>query len=109
MTKDELKALLEELEIPVFYNHTTRKDTVTLPFIVFLDSGNTSVFADNLTYAETTPYTIILHTLERDYTLEGKVKALLTKNHIAYTLNDVDFLEDLLMWQVSFNITVYGG
>lgn len=109
MTKDELKALLEELEIPVFYNHTTRKDIVNLPFIVFLDSGNTSVFADNLTWAETTPYTIILHTADRDYDMESRLKAKLTTNHIAYTLNDVDWLDDLLMWQVSFNITVYGN
>lgn len=109
MTAAEMKTMLETLQVPVFYNHTTRKDIVNLPFIVFLDDGNNSVFADNITYAETTPYTIILHTHDRDYTLEGSLKSLLTTNKIAYTLNDVDFDEDLLMWRVSFNVTVYGN
>lgn len=109
MTKNELQTLLETLEIPVFYNHTTTKDVVTLPYIVFLDDGSDEFYADNITYAETTPYVIILHTHERDFALEKSVKKLLTENKIAYSFNDVNWLADLLMWQVSFNISVYGS
>lgn len=108
MTQGELKTLLETLQVQVFYNHTTKKDVVNLPYIVFLDDNNNSFFADNITWAETVPYTIILHTHDRDYELEKSIKKLFTDNNIAYVLNDISWLEDLLMWQVSFEITVYG-
>lgn len=109
MTIEELQALLETLEIPVFYNHRTTKDVQDVPFIVFLDEGQREFYADDITYFETIPYLIILHTLKRDLGLEKKIKDLFTTNRIAYNLNDVDWLDDLLMWQVSFNIEVKNG
>lgn len=104
MRPNELKEVLEELNIQVFYNHTTRKDEVNLPFIVFYDSGDTSFYADDITYAYSTPYTVVLHCHERDFELEGRMRELFTQHGIPYSLNSVDWEEDLLMWTTVFNV-----
>lgn len=104
MRPNELKALLEQLNIQVFYNHTTTKDVVHFPYIVFYDDGDSSFYADNITYAESTPYRILLHTNERDFELEARLKALLTEHEIPYTLEDVDWDRTYLMWVVAFDV-----
>lgn len=104
MKPNELKELLEQLDIQVFYNHTTRKDVVHMPFIVFADDGDTSFYADGVTYAYSTPYSIYLHCIERDFELENRIRELLTSNGIPYTLSDVSWDDDLLMWTTTFDV-----
>lgn len=104
MNPNELKALLEQLNVQVFYNHTTTKDVVEFPYIVFLDDGNRTFKADNITYAESTPYLILIHSAEREYELEQELKELLTENEIPYTIADVDWDRVLLMWVVAFSV-----
>lgn len=106
MEQSEFKTLLEESGVQVFYNHTTTEDVVAYPFIVFLDDRTDSLYADNITYYESAPYTVILHTLERDYALEQTIKTLLTNNGIAYSLNDIVWNREYLFWQVSFNVEI---
>lgn len=104
MTRTELDTLLRTLNCQVFYNHTTRKDTVNLPFIVYLDDGSDNMFADNITYQEITDYSIILHSTSVDSDIEGSLKTLLTSNGIPFERNEPDFDEDLLFYTIVYEI-----
>lgn len=105
MKPNRFKAFLEQLGIQVFYNHTTVEDhdIVEYPYIVFLDKWD-GFYADGITYFETIPYLVILHTLDRDYELERKIKKLFKDNNIAFAVNDIRWDSELLFWQVSFNV-----
>lgn len=104
MTRLQLDNLLKTLNVPVFYNHTTRKDNVSLPFLVYLDLSSNNLKTDNRVYFEITNYTIIIHSTERETTLETNLKTLLNQNRITYELNGVDWDEDLMFYQISYNI-----
>lgn len=104
-TRAELETLLKTLNIQVFYNHTTTRDVVNLPFIVYRDLGSNNLFGDNTTYEEITEYQIILHSSTRDETTEGKIKTLLTNNMIPYEMEQ-DWQEDILMWTTVFDFTL---
>ena len=104
MKPNEFKTFLEQLDVQVFYNHTTTDDVVEYPYIVFLDDNWSSFFASNITYYETIPYIVILHAMDRDYDLERRIKRLFTQNCIPYTLNDVTWNSEYMFWQVSFNV-----
>lgn len=105
-TRAELDTLLKTLDCQVFYNHTTKKDIVNTPYIVYIDTGSNNVFADNETYGEIMSYTIILFNHERNETVEGKIKTLLTNNHIPYEISDIRWEEDILLWTTQFDITL---
>lgn len=104
MTRTELDDALNTLGIQVFYNHTTRKDVVNLPFIVYLDTGTNNFMADNITYRKRINYLIILHSDKRDEELEGSIEDLLTENRIPYEINDIRWDDELLMWTTSYTI-----
>ena len=104
MTRTELDTLLRTLNCQVFYNHTTRKDTVNLPFIVYLDNGTNNRAADNKTYAKITNYSIILYNSKRDEELEEDIETLLTENGIPYDISDISWEDDLLMWNIQYDI-----
>ena len=105
-TRTELDTLLKSLSIQVFYNHTTTKDVVNTPYIVYFDTGSNNMFADNQTYGEIMSYTIILFSDKRDETSEASIKNLLTTNNIPYEIGDIDWNDDILLWSVQFEITL---
>lgn len=106
MKPSEFKTFLEQTGIQVFYNHTTTEDVVEYPYIVFLDDRLDALYADDITYYESVPYLVILHSMERDLELEKRIKNLFTENKIAYSQNDIVWDREYLFWQVSFNVEI---
>lgn len=107
MTRTQLETQLRTLVgVDVYYNHTTKKDVVNLPFIIYLDTGSDNKDADNEVVGEVMNYSILLHSATRDETTEGLVKTLLTNNHIPYEISSITWEQDLLMWVVQFDIQI---
>lgn len=104
VSKTQLQTLLATLGVQVYYHHTTTKDVVNLPFIIYFDSGISSYYADNQNYEDYDNFTIIIHASSRNETLEGQLETLLKNNHIPYELQSIDWDEDLLMWTTQYNI-----
>lgn len=106
MNRKELDDLLNSLDCQVFYNHTTRKDKVNFPYIVYLDEGTTNFEADNYTYEEIMEYLIIIHTIDRDNKVIDDLKDLLKSNCIPYEINAIDWNEDIMAYAISFIINL---
>lgn len=105
-TRQELEALLNTLNIQVFYNHTTQKVQVSTPYIVYIDTGTNNMFADNETYGEITSYSIIVLNNVRDEQVENSLKTILTENNIPYDISDIRWNEDIMIWTTQFDITL---
>lgn len=102
MTREELETKLETLGCQVFYNHTTRKDQVTLPFIVYMDTDTNNQFADNKVCKKIISYLAVIYSAKRDSVLEGNLEAIFDANMIPYEISGFDWDEDLNMWQVTY-------
>ena len=102
----ELENLLKTLDCGVFYNHTTKKDVVNFPYIVYLDDGTNNFDADNQVYQEIMEYVVIVHCLERDEPVIKKLKNLFNENKIPYELNGIDWNDQTLFYSVSFIISL---
>lgn len=105
-TRKELHELLETLGCDVFYNHTTTKDVVDFPYIVYLDDGTNNFEADNHVYEEIMEYLIIIHTIDRDNEVIDNLKKLLNENYIPYEINAIDWNENIMAYAVSFIINL---
>lgn len=105
-TRQELDELLRTLDCQVFYNHTTQKDVVNFPYIVYLEDGTNNFNADNIVYQEIMEYLIIVHTIDRDNAVIDNLKQLLTDNMIPYEINDVDWSDTIMAYAVSFVISL---
>lgn len=106
MTRKQLDTLLNTLNCQVFYNHTTRKDKVDFPYIVYLDDGTSNFEADNYTYEEIMEYIIIVHTIDRDNKIIDNLKELFIKERIPYEINAIDWNEDIMAYAISFIINL---
>ena len=107
MTRKELDTMLNTLGCQVFYNHTTQKDVVNFPYIVYLDEGTDNFEADNYTYKEIMEYLIVVHTIDRDNEVIDNLKDLFIENRIPYEVNAVDWNEDIMAYAVSFIIYLW--
>lgn len=105
-TRQELETMLNTLGYQVFYNHTTQKDTVSTPYIVYIDTGSDNMFADNETYGEIMSYSIIILNHKRDEQVESSLKTLLTNNNIPYDISDIRWNDDIMIWTTQFDITL---
>lgn len=103
ITRQDLDALLHELDCQVFYNHTTRKDNPKFPYIVYLELDTNNFVADNRVYRTRTNYLLVVHTPNRDDEINEKVMKLLTDNSIPYEVNGVDWDNSDLYYAISYS------
>lgn len=86
--------LLNELNIPVAYNHFNVEQNVTPPFVVYRESSTETFKADGKVYYRPTSFEIELITEKKDIVLEQTIEELLTKNNIPYDITDEVWDED---------------
>ena len=75
MTDSELKELLEQLNIPVAYDHFNKK--ISPPFMVYRELPNITLEADNKIYYKSKAHEIELVTDKKDVILEEQLETIL--------------------------------
>lgn len=105
-TRQELETMLNTLDCQVFYNHTTQKDVVDFPYIVYWEEGTNNFNADNIVYEEIMEYMIVVHCIDRDNEIVNDLKTLLTDNMIPYEINDIDWDNTIMAYTFQFVISL---
>lgn len=80
--------LLKTLNIPVAYDHFNSNKEVTLPFVVYRETGTDTFKADGITYYRPYSFEIELVTEKKDVALQQNIEELLTLNKIPYDSSD---------------------
>lgn len=80
--------LLKTLNIPVAYDHFNSNKEVTLPFVVYRETGTDTFKADGITYYRPYSFEIELVTEKKDVALQQSIEELLTLNKIPYDSSD---------------------
>lgn len=84
----ELYDLLKTLNIPIAYDHFDSDKEVTIPFIVYRETGPSILRADDITYHQFFNFEIELVTEKKEIAIERQLEELLTNNKIPYDKND---------------------
>lgn len=98
-----LKSLLEQLDIPVAYDHF---NTVTNPpYITFKRFSQSNFGADNKVYEIINNYYVYLVTEYKDIELEERLEQLLTNNDIFFNCESEDYFDDEKLYEVVYEIS----
>lgn len=103
MTFAELVAILEPTGFPWTYHHWDTPPPP--PYGVYLSVRDNPFFADNRTYTFSAGIRLEVYSLERDTSLDDKVRAALDDAEIPYD-TDYTFLESEGLYESIFEIEV---
>lgn len=98
-----IKEILEQLEIPVAYDHF---NTATQPpFIVYRRYSQNNFGADNKVYKVINNYYVYLVTQYKDIELEDKLQQLFDENEIYFNAISEDYISEENTYQIIYDIT----
>jgi hypothetical protein len=103
MNEKELYKLLQELNIPVGYDHFVAEDNITPPFILYRNDTADNFKADDKTYFKQHEYIIDLVTDKKDTVKERLLEDLLDTNNIPYDKEE-DYIESEKIYQIRYFI-----
>ena len=105
MTHEDVMAMLEELSLPVAYDHFEEGESPDPPFLCFLYPQNVPIGADDTVYYQLTHLDIELYTDEKNPPLEARVEKLLTEHELFFHKSEV-WIEEEKMYEVLYLVTV---
>ena len=97
-----LKTILEQLNIPVAYDHFNT--STEPPFIVFRRYSQSNFGADNKVYETINNYYVYLVTEYKDVELEDSLQELLTNNDIFFNVESEDYVDTEKCYQIVYSI-----
>lgn len=99
----ELKTILEQLNIPVAYDHF---NTPTAPpFIAYKRYSQSNFGADNKVYEKINNYYVELYTEYKDVNLEERLEDLLNDYDIFFNVESEDYIYDEKMYQIIYQVS----
>jgi hypothetical protein len=98
-----LKALLEQLDIPVAYDHFNI--ATNPPFIAFRRYSQSNFGADNKVYEKINNYYVELYTEYKDVALEESLEALLNENDIYFNVESEAYIDEEKMYEIIYQVS----
>ena len=97
-----LKQILEQLNIPVAYDHFNT--ATNPPFIAFRRYSQSNFGADNVVYKKINNYYVELYTEFKDADIEEQLEQVLTDAGIFYNVESEAYIDTEKMYEVIYNI-----
>ena len=105
MTHNDVFEVLEELSLPIAYDHFAEGESPDPPFICFLYPKNIPIGADNTVYYQLHELDIELYTDAKDPVLEQRVEKLLTEHEMFFHKSEV-WIEEEKMYEVLYEVVI---
>lgn len=105
MTHEEIVEMLEEVGLPLAYDHFAEGESPEPPFICFLFPGSENFSADNVVYAEFQNLNVELYTDEKNPELEERIESVLNRHELFWNKSEV-WIETEKMYEVLYQMTV---
>ena len=105
MTHNEVVEVLEELSLPIAYDHFAEGESPDPPFICFLYPRNIPTGADDTVYYQLHELDIELYTDAKDPPLEQRVERLLTEHEMFFHKSEV-WIEEEKMYEVLYEVVL---
>jgi hypothetical protein len=108
MTFEETKSMLEEIGVPVAYDHFAEGESPDPPFICFLFPGSDNLFADDVVFQKIDELNIELYTNAKDPDMETRIEGILTAHELPFEKSEV-WIEEEKMYEVLYQTQIIGG
>lgn len=105
MTIEDVKAILEEADLPLAYDHFAEGESPDPPFLVFLFPGTDNFFADDAVYEQVNNLNIELYTDKKNPPLEEKIEDILSKHEFCYEKTET-WIPSEKLYEVLYQTTV---
>ena len=102
MTHNDVFEVLEELSLPIAYDHFAEGESPDPPFLCFLYPKNIPLGADNTVYYQLHELDIELYTDEKNPEVERQVEAVLDRHGIFYDKTEV-WIETEKLYEVLYS------
>ena len=107
MTLKQFNTILKKTGLPVAYDWFDIDDgPPSLPYIAYIETARTPIYADNEIYAEAKQIDIELYTEKKSPEHEKLLEDILTENEIFYTFNEVGLIESENIYEVIYTIEI---
>lgn len=104
MKHKDLKKLLDNVGIPVAYDHFEDNKNMKPPFMAYREQASDNFIADNKVYQFFYGFEIELVTTKKDVELEEKISNLLTESEIPYEKTDEIWDNDEKIYHIFYEI-----
>ena len=105
MTYTDVAAMLEELELPIAYDHFAEGESPDPPFICYLYPESIPFGADNIVYFQFHELDIELYTDIKDPALEKRVETLLSAHELFFQKNEA-WIDEEKLYEVLYTVIV---
>ncbi|CAK7036722.1 MAG: hypothetical protein BACD_00141 [Bacteroides rodentium] len=105
MGYEEIVQMLEEMGLPIAYDHFCEGESPDPPFICFLFPGSENFAADNIVYAGFQNLNIELYIDEKDPELEERMEGILNSHELFWNKSEA-WIESEKMYEVLYRLTV---
>ena len=109
MNLQELHLILEATDFPVAYSHFIESENEPLPsppFIAYLVTYSSSLYADNKVYKEVQNAQIELYTKRKDLEAEAVLEELLNENELPYYTSET-FIDSEQIYQKIYEVRLF--
>ena len=101
----ELKAELEQLEIPIQYQAFQVGHAPSLPYLIFYENDSDNIFADNSNWFDVLNVVCELYTDIKDIELETKLQKLFYDNEIQYNSTET-YIDSENMYLKAYDVQI---
>lgn len=108
MTYEEIVAMLEEVGLPLAYDHFAEGESPDPPFVVFLFPDSDNMYADNRVYQRIDDLHVELYTDQKDPGTEQRVEHVLDAHELPWEKSEV-WIESERMYEVLYQTQIIGG
>jgi len=105
MTLTTVKTILEELGVPVAYDHFAEGESPEPPFLIFTNPSAESFGADNIVYVGFPEINAELYTDRKQPELEATFERILTRHEIFY-LKTETWIASEKLYEVLYELTI---
>lgn len=100
----ELKEILEQLNIPLAYDHFNTETNP--PCVTFRRDSTRNFGADNKVYKKINNYVVQLYTEYKNPTIEEQLEELFDDNDVFYNVVSEDYIDDEKMYEIIYEVTL---
>ncbi len=105
MSYEDIVAMLEELSLPVAYDHFAEGEGPDPPFICYLNPENDPFAADDTVYYQFQKIDIEVYTDAKDPALERKVEKMLNRHELVFFKTET-WIEKEKLFLVLYSVDV---
>lgn len=98
----DLKKILDELQIPVAYSHFNT--SITPPVLTYHRTSTSNFGADGKVYKKINTYYVELYTENKDVELETRLEDIFDKYEIFYNVESEDYIDQEQMYEIIYRI-----